>query len=118
MSESGWNTEVAEGTHSGTALPSGPAPQETARRPVTLTLSANDFSALEERILRAVEVVRRERQARAAAEERATRTEAQLSELTAHIEQSEKELGMLRAERDHVRERVDRLLAQLDALEL
>jgi cell division protein FtsB len=48
----------------------------------------------------------------------ATRTEAQLSELTAHIEQSEKELGMLRAERDHVRERVDRLLAQLDALEL
>jgi hypothetical protein len=46
------------------------------------------------------------------------RPEPQLSELTAHIEQSEKELGMLRAERDHVRERVDRLLAQLDALEL
>ena len=118
MSESGWNAEGAAGAHAGTALPSGPEPQETGRRPVTLTLSANDFSALEERILRAVKVVRRERQARAAAEERATRTEAQLSELTAHIEQSEKELGMLRAERDHVRERVDRLLAQLDALEL
>src|ERR1700729_2388743 len=99
MSESGWNGESAEGAHSGTALPSGPAPQESGRRPVTLTLSANDFTALEERILRAVEVVRRERLARAAAEERATRTEAQLSELTTHNEQSEKELGMLRAER-------------------
>jgi chaperonin cofactor prefoldin len=33
-----------------------------------------------------------------------------LSELTAHMEQLEKELGMLRAERDHVRERVERLL--------
>jgi len=118
MSESGWNGEGVEGAHSGTALPSGPAPQEQGRRPVTLTLSANDFSALEERILRAVEVVRRERQARAAAEERTTRTEAKLTELTTHVEQSEKELGLLRAERDHVRERVDRLLAQLDALEL
>jgi hypothetical protein len=118
MSESGWNTEVAEGTHSGTALPSGPAPQETARRPVTLTLSANDFSALEERILRAVEVVRRERLARAAAEERAARAEAQSGQLAPQIEQMEKELGLLRAERDHVRERVDRLLTQLDALEL
>jgi hypothetical protein len=34
------------------------------------------------------------------------------------VEQVEKELGVLRAERDHVRERVDRLLGQLDALEL
>jgi len=118
MSESGWNGEGAEGAHSGTALPSGPAPQEQARRPVTLTLSANDFSALEERILRAVEVVRRERLARAAAEERTARAEAQSSELGPQIEQMEKELGLLRAERDHVRERVDRLLVQLDALEL
>jgi len=42
-----------------------PEPQHSAAptpRPATLTLSANDFSALEDRILRAVEVVRRERQ--------------------------------------------------------
>jgi FtsZ-binding cell division protein ZapB len=84
----------------------------------TLTLSANDFSALEERILRAVEVVRKERQARASAEERADRAEAQLREQTPQIEQLERDLNALRAERDHVRERVERLLGQLDALEL
>jgi hypothetical protein len=118
MSEYGRNSEGGIGVQSGTDLPAGPEPQEQARRPVTLTLSANDFSALEERILRAVEVVRRERLARAAADERAARAEAQLSENAPHIEQMEKELSLLRAERDHVRERVDRLLGQLDALEL
>ena len=84
----------------------------------TLTLSANDFSALEQRILRAVEVVRKERQARAAAEERADRAEAQLREQSPQLEQLERDLNALRAERDHVRERVERLLWQLDALEL
>jgi chromosome segregation ATPase len=118
MSEFAGNGEGAERAHVGTALPSGPEPQEQGRRPVTLTLSANDFTALEERILRAVEVVRRERQARAAADERAGRAEAELTQLAEQMEQSEKELGLLRAERDHVRERVDRLLGQLDALEL
>jgi len=78
----------------------------------------NDFSALEERVLRTVEVVRRERHARAAAEERAARAESQLHEQVPIVEQLEKEVSLLRAERDHVRERVERLLAQLDALEL
>ena len=45
-----------------------------------LALSANDFSALEERILRTIELVKRERQARTAAEERAAKAEAQLTE--------------------------------------
>jgi hypothetical protein len=85
---------------------------------VTLTLSADDFSALEERILRAVEVVRRERHARMAADERAARAEAQVREQLPQLEQLEKELAALRAERDQVRERVERLLVQLDALEL
>jgi|SRR5580692_11394619 chromosome segregation ATPase len=84
----------------------------------TLTLSANDFSALEQRILRAVEVVRKERQTRAAAEERADRAEAQLREQSPQLEQLERDLNALRAERDHVRERVERLLGELDALEL
>jgi FtsZ-binding cell division protein ZapB len=83
-----------------------------------LSLSANDFQALEERIQRAVEVVRRERQARIAAEERAARAEANAGEQATQNEQLEKELSALHAERDHVRERVERLLGQLDALEL
>jgi hypothetical protein len=92
--------------------------REHAAGPGILTLSATDFSALEERILRAVDVVRRERHARAAAEERAARAEEQLNEKSPQLEQLERELSALRAERDHVRERVERLLGQLDALEL
>jgi FtsZ-binding cell division protein ZapB len=83
-----------------------------------LTVSANDFSALEERVLRAVDVVRRERHARVAAEERAAQAESEAHEHAGQLEQLEKEVSALRSERDHVRERVERLLGQLDALEL
>lgn len=83
-----------------------------------LAVSANDFSALEERILRTVELVKRERSARAAAEDRAARTEAQLREEKDITEQLHKELDALRAERDQVRKRVERLLAQLDSIEV
>jgi hypothetical protein len=34
------------------------------------------------------------------------------------VERLESEISALRAERDHVRQRVEKLLAQLDALEL
>ena len=57
-----------------------------------LTVSADDFSALEQRIVRAVEMVKRERQARIAAEERAAHVESQLHDQAPLIEQLEKEL--------------------------
>ena len=84
---------------------------EQPAQPAALTVSADDFSALEERIVRAVEMVKRERQARIAAEERAAHAEAQLHEQAPRIEQLEKELQALKGERDHVRQRVERLLA-------
>jgi predicted nuclease with TOPRIM domain len=124
MSEFALNSEVAQGAQSDSALETGhephsdSGPHESAAGLGALTLSANDFAALEDRILRAVEVVRRERQARTAAEERAGRAEAQLRDLSPQLEQLEKELSALRAERDQVRGRVERLLGQLDALEL
>ncbi len=83
-----------------------------------LAVSADDFSALEERVLRAVEVVKHEREARAAAEERAAKAEGESRDQTALADQLHKELDALRAERDHVRRRVERLLAQLDAIEI
>jgi septal ring factor EnvC (AmiA/AmiB activator) len=107
MSEFSWDRELADAAES--QSPDGPE---------TLVLSADDFSALEERILRAVGLVKRERQARAEAEERAAKAEAKLHEQAPQVEHLKKELSALRAERDHVRQRVDRLLAQLDALEL
>ena len=83
-----------------------------------LAVSADDFSALEERVLRAVELVKHERAARAAAEDRAAKAEGELRDQTALADQLHKELDALRAERDHVRRRVERLLTQLDAIEI
>ncbi|MGA3048896.1 MAG: hypothetical protein ABSD67_19845 [Terracidiphilus sp.] len=91
---------------------------EEAGEPKTLTVSANDFSALEERVLRAVELVKRERLTRAAAEQRASEAESQLIEQAPQLEHLQKEVNALRTERDYVRQRVERLLGQLDALEL
>jgi chromosome segregation ATPase len=106
--------------------------QQAHEEPVALAVSVDDFSALEERVRRAVDVVKRERQARAAvearvaeletrateAEARAAQAEAQAQAQSPVVEQLKSELSALRAERDQVRERVERLLKQLDTLEL
>lgn len=86
--------------------------------PVALTVSADDFSALENRIIRAVEMVKRERQGRMAAEERAQQAEGDLHQVAPRIEALEREIITLKNERDHIRQRVERLLSQLDALQL
>jgi len=112
MAETFWEPTAEEQS------PAGSEPQEQATAPGSLAMSSDDFKALEERILRAVDMVKRERLARTAAEERATQAEAQLHQQAPRIAQLEKELHALQAERDHVRQRIERLLAQLDALEL
>ena len=87
----------------------------------TDTLAAADFQALEERVLRAVELLKAEREAHAAATakvEELQRHSADLErQLTNRTEQSsrlESEIGQLQQERDHVRGRVERLLKHLD----
>jgi hypothetical protein len=90
------------------------APEESG----TLAVSADDFSALEERVQRAVDLVRQERKMRAEAEARAAKAEEQLHVQLPVVAQLQSEISALRAERDQVRQRVDRLLKQLDALEL
>lgn len=116
MSESLWQSETVEETRP--AEQAAEQAPEPAAEPSALTMSADDFSALEERIVRAVEMVKRERQARAEAEKRAEAAEAQLGEATPLAENLQKEVSALRSEREQVRQRVERLLSQLDALEL
>ncbi|MGA2890987.1 MAG: hypothetical protein ABSE51_23440 [Terracidiphilus sp.] len=120
MSQSLWESEVAEEAQQQQRDAESVAEPvaETVAEPSALAFSTDDFSALEERVQRAVDLVKRERQARAAAEERANAAEAQLREQAPLAERLANELGTLRAERDHVRQRVERLLAQLDTLEL
>jgi septal ring factor EnvC (AmiA/AmiB activator) len=103
----------AEAEIGGHASPQG-EPEESG----ALAVSFDDFSALEERVRRTVEVVKQVRQARADAEARAAKAEEQLHEQLPRVAQLESELNLLRNERDQVRERVERLLKQLDTLEM
>ena len=119
MSETFWEPEAA------TEAVSDEQPQNEQEEPAALAVSADDFASLEERVLRAVELVKRERQARAAAEAHkaeleasAAQAEAQVQAQSLVVDQLQSELHALRAEREQVRLRVERLLKQLDALEL
>lgn len=86
--------------------------QEAGQQAVT----TDDFNALEQRVLRAVELVRTERTARAAAEEKATELEQLLEVQGSELEQAQAQLKTYESERDHMRERVERMLKQLDEI--
>jgi len=126
MAESFWESEAAVEIEPEAELEPEIEPEvdpqetmtEAAAEPQALTMSTDDFAALEERVLRAVTLVKQERQAKLAAEDRAAHAEARLHEQAPRIERMEAELAALKAERDQVRLRVEKLLTQLDALEL
>jgi hypothetical protein len=118
MTQSFWESESVEEQPPAQEGQHEPAQAEPSAEPQVLALSVDEFSALEERILRAVNLVKRERLARAAAEERAVLAETQLHEQTPLVDRLQNEVRGLRTERDQVRQRVERLLSQLDALEL
>jgi chromosome segregation ATPase len=123
MSESLWNSEVEEEAQpevqaEPVAEQVAEVAAELAAEASAVTLSVDEFSALEERIQRTVNLVKFERQARATAEERVLTLQTQLREQAPLAEQLQKEISALREERAQVRQRVERILSQLDALEL
>lgn len=83
-------------------------------------ISADEFQALEQKVLRAVEIVKREREARAAAEAEVATLRTQLAtQLSAHSEELsavQAQLATLTQERDSVRQRVEKMLSQIDEL--
>lgn len=85
------------------------------------SLAAADFQALEERVLRAVELLRSEREAHAAAnakvadlERHSAELDRQLANRADEATRLEGEIHHLQQERDQVRGRVERLLKHLD----
>ena len=82
----------------------------------TATVSADEFQALEQKVLRAVEIVRREREARAAAEAEVAVLREQLDELTLASNTAQTQITALNQERDSVRTRVEKMLQQMDEL--
>ena len=87
------------------------------------TISADEFQALEGKVLQAVEMIRRERDARAAVEAERNAAQAEIAvlhERLASLEEANStartELEGFHRERDAVRGRVERMLAQMDEL--
>lgn len=109
-----------------------------------LPIAADDFNALEQRVLRMVELLKQEREARAAADhrvltlettvrsleetglnseqraenlqERLTTAEQKITELDSQAAQHSEQIQTLEKEREAVRGRVERLLKHLDEI--
>ena len=83
-------------------------------------ISVDEFQALEQKVYRAVEIVKREREMRAAAEAEVVRLKEELlTERQEHgvtAETAATELDTLRQEREQVRQRVEKMLHQMDEL--
>jgi chromosome segregation ATPase len=79
-------------------------------------ITADEFQALEQKVLRAVEVVKREREARAAAEAEVASLREQLAAQQSLSSSVEAELTTLSKERETVRTRVEKMLQQMDEL--
>jgi chromosome segregation ATPase len=79
-------------------------------------ISADEFQALEQKVLRAVEIVKREREAHAAAEAEIATLREQLAAVESNARAVESELNTLNKERDQVRVRVEKMLQQMDEL--
>lgn len=96
--------------------------QAVAHRPQlrheALILFADDYSVLEERVVRVVETVKRERQARLAAEERAVHAEAEIIRQALRMDELEREMLALESESGQRRQRVEQMVALLDSLQL
>jgi chromosome segregation ATPase len=76
----------------------------------------DEFQALEQRVLRTVELIRAEREARATAEAEITALKELLDTASAENVQLTTELAALKNEREQVKGRVDAMLKQLDEL--
>jgi chromosome segregation ATPase len=83
---------------------------------ISTGISADEFQALEQKVLRAVEIVKREREARAAAEAEVASLREQLSIYQSNQQAVESELSTLNKEREQVRVRVEKMLQQMDEL--
>jgi FtsZ-binding cell division protein ZapB len=88
----------------------------TASQAESSSISLDEFQALERKVLRAVEIVRREREARLAAEAEAAELREQLDALTSASSAAQTQAAILNQEREAIRGRVEKMLQQMDEL--
>lgn len=87
-----------------------------AEHPPEINMAADDFQALEERVLRTVDLLKGERELRFSVEQHASRLTQRVEEQSAQVVQLQEQLSGLLKERDAVRQRIERLLKQIDEL--
>ncbi len=82
----------------------------------TATISVDEFQALEQKVLRAVEIVKKEREARAKAEAELAQLREQLEFQTLVASEAQTAVNTLSKERENVKQRVEKMLQQMDDL--
>lgn len=82
-----------------------------------LAVAVDTLAALEQRVVRAIEMLNREREQRSEIEKELAHARAQLDVQHAHGVTLQREIEELHRERDTVRTRVERLMSSLDAIE-
>lgn len=82
----------------------------------TATISVDEFQALEQKVLRAVEIVKKEREARAKAEAEIANLKEQLEFQTLVAGEAQAAVNTLSKDRDVVKQRVEKMLQQMDEL--
>ncbi|MHB2008638.1 MAG: hypothetical protein ACYCOX_11385 [Acidobacteriaceae bacterium] len=80
-------------------------------------VAVDTFTALEQRVVRTIEMLNREREQRAEIEKQLVSVRAQLDAQQAQGVTLQREIEELHRERDTVRTRVERLMSSLDAIE-
>ena len=78
--------------------------------------SSDDFPALEEKIYKAIELLKSAREGKAAAERDSQRLRDQLEQREEELDVLRGEMVSLRKEREEVRARVEKMLKQIDSL--
>lgn len=82
----------------------------------TATISIDEFQALEQKVLRAVEIIRQEREARAKAEAEIAGLKEQLEFQTLVAQEAQTAVTTLTKDRETVKQRVEKMLHQMDEL--
>jgi hypothetical protein len=80
------------------------------------TISVDEFQALEQKVLRAVEIIKQEREARAKAETEIASLREQLEFQTLVAQEAQTAINTLTKDRESVRHRVEKMLQQMDEL--
>lgn len=82
----------------------------------TTPISVDEFQALEQRVLRTVELIRKERELRATAEQEISALKELLDHASDENSTLTKQLTEMRTERVEVKSRVDAMLQQMDEI--